>query len=75
MSPLDAAIAQQALERYDAALSRLKPQEREAVVSRLEFGLSYAELAEALGKPTAGAARLTVVRALTRLAEEMQRGR
>ena len=72
-SPLDAAIAQQALERYDAALGRLKPADREAVVSRLEFGLSYAELAEALGKPTANAARMTVVRALTRLAEEMQR--
>ena len=72
-SPLDAAIAQQALERYDAALGRLKPDEREAVVSRLEFGLSYAELAEALGKPTANAARMTVVRALERLADEMQR--
>jgi RNA polymerase sigma-70 factor (ECF subfamily) len=74
-SPLDAAIASQALERYDAALERLKPEEREAVVSRLEFGLSYAELAEALGKPTANAARMTVVRALTRLAREMQSGR
>jgi RNA polymerase sigma-70 factor (ECF subfamily) len=70
-SPLDAAIAQQALDRYEAALGRLKPEEREAVVSRLEFGLSYAELAEALGKPTANAARMTVVRALTRLAQEM----
>lgn len=71
-SPLDAAVAQQALERYDAALGRLKPEDREAIVSRLEFGLSYAELAEALGKPSANAARMTVVRALTRLAQEMQ---
>jgi RNA polymerase sigma-70 factor (ECF subfamily) len=74
-SPLDAAIAQQALDRYEAALARLRPEDREAVVSRLEFGLSYAELAEALGKPTANAARMTVVRALTRLADEMQRSR
>jgi RNA polymerase sigma-70 factor (ECF subfamily) len=73
-SPLDAAIAREALERYDAALERLRPEEREAVVSRLELGMSYAELAEALGKPTANAARMTVVRALTRLAREMQSG-
>jgi RNA polymerase sigma-70 factor (ECF subfamily) len=74
-SPLDAAMAQQALERYDEALARLKPEDREAVISRLEFGLSYAEVADALGKPSANAARMTVVRALTRLAEDMQRPR
>jgi RNA polymerase sigma-70 factor (ECF subfamily) len=72
-SPLDAAMAQQALDRYDAALTRLKPEDREAIVSRLEFGLSYAEVAETLGKPSANAARMTVVRALSRLAEDMQR--
>jgi RNA polymerase sigma-70 factor (ECF subfamily) len=71
-SPLDAAMAQQTLERYDAALERLDAGEREAVISRLEFGLSYAELAEALGKPTANAARMTVVRALSKLARDMQ---
>ena len=71
-SPLDAALAQESLERYDTALARLRPEEREAIVSRIEFGLSYAELAEALGKPSANAARMTVVRALTRLAREMQ---
>ena len=74
-SPLEAAIAQQALDRYDRALATLKPEERDAVVSRLEFGMSYAELAEALGKPSANAARMTVVRALTRLAEQMQQFR
>ena len=43
-------------------------------VSRVEFDLSYAELAEVLGKPSPDAARMTVVRALVRLAEEMRRG-
>jgi RNA polymerase sigma-70 factor (ECF subfamily) len=71
-SPLEAALANETLERYEQGLTRLKPDEREAVVSRLEFGLSYAEIAEALGKPTANAARMTVVRALARLAEEMR---
>ena len=72
-SPLERAIANQTLDRYEAGLQRLKPDEREAVVSRLEFGLSYAEIAEAIGKPTANAARMTVVRALVRLADEIKR--
>lgn len=70
-SPLEAAIAQDTMDRYDAALQRLKPEEREAVISRVEFDLSYAELAEVLGKPSPNAARMAVVRALLRLAEEM----
>jgi RNA polymerase sigma-70 factor (ECF subfamily) len=71
-SPLEAAITQETLNRYDAALQRLKPEEREAIVSRIELGLSYAEIAEVLGKPTANAARMTVVRAIMRLTEEMK---
>jgi RNA polymerase sigma factor (sigma-70 family) len=73
-SPLEAAIGAEALERYDAALSRLKNEEREAIIGRVELGLSFQELADALGKPTADAARKTAERALVRLAEEMKRG-
>ena len=50
-----------------------QPEEREAIVSRVEFDLSYAELADVLGKPSPDAARMTVVRALVRLAQEMNR--
>jgi RNA polymerase sigma-70 factor (ECF subfamily) len=74
-SPLEAAVAKQTLERYDAALQRLKPDEREAVVSRVEFNLTYAEIAEVMGKPTSDAARMLVVRSLVRLAEEMKKRR
>jgi RNA polymerase sigma-70 factor (ECF subfamily) len=70
-SPLEAAIGGQTLERYEAGLARLTEEEREAVVTRVEFGLSYAEVAEALGKPSADAARMAVVRALVKLAREM----
>jgi DNA-directed RNA polymerase specialized sigma24 family protein len=42
-------------------------------VSRVELGLSYAEIAEMLNKPSANAARMTVVRSIMRLAEEMKR--
>lgn len=74
-SPLEAAIGQELLDEYDAALTRLRPEERDAVVSRVEFDLSYAELADVLDKPSPDAARMAVVRALVRLAEEMHRAR
>src|SRR5687767_14961406 len=73
-SPLEAAIGAEAVERYDAALSRLKSEDREAIIGRVELGLSFNELAEALGKPSPDAARKTAERALVRLAEEMKRG-
>ena len=47
------------------------PDTRTAVVSRVELGLSYAEIASALEIPTANAARMFVARALVRLAREM----
>ena len=56
------------------ALERLTPQDREAIIGRVEMGYSYEELAEALGKPTADAARKAARRALVRLAEEMKSG-
>ena len=72
-SPLEELIGREALERYDAAMERLRPPDREAIIGRIELGLSYAELAAALGKPSAAAAHMAVRRALVRLAEEMAR--
>jgi RNA polymerase sigma-70 factor (ECF subfamily) len=72
-SPLEQAIGREAVERYEQALARLKAEEREAIIARVEMGYSYDELAEALGKPTADAARKAARRALVRLAEEMRR--
>lgn len=73
-SPLEDAIGREALENYERALARLKPDEREAIVARVELGCTYEELADALGKPTPDAARKAAQRALLRLAEEMKRG-
>jgi len=73
-SPLEQAIGHEAVDRYERALDRLKPEEREAIIARVEMGYSYEELAEALGKPTPDAARKAAQRALVRLAEEMKRG-
>jgi RNA polymerase sigma factor (sigma-70 family) len=73
-SPLEQAIGQESVERYERALERLTPQDREAIIARIEMGYSYEELAEALGKPTPDAARKAAQRALVRLVEEMKRG-
>jgi RNA polymerase sigma-70 factor (ECF subfamily) len=70
-SPLEEAIGQETLERYERALARLGSEEREAVIARIELGFSNPEIAELLGKPTANAARMTVQRAILRLAAEM----
>ena len=72
-SPLEEAIGREAVERYERALERLKPEDREAIVARVELGYSYDDLAQALNKPTADAARKSAERALVRLAEEMKR--
>lgn len=74
VSPLDAAIGQEAVDRYETALQRLDEEEREAIIARVELGMSFDEVAAALGKPTADAARKAVSRALLKLAGEMRRG-
>ena len=74
-SPLEQAIGREAVENYERALQRLRPEEREAIIARVELGYSYEALAEALAKPSVDAARKTAQRALLRLAEEMKVGR
>ena len=71
-SVVEQAIGREMLECYEQALLRLTDEQREAVVLRLECGLSYPEIAGAMGKPSANAARMLVVRALVPLAEAMR---
>jgi RNA polymerase sigma-70 factor (ECF subfamily) len=70
-SPLERAIGQQGFERYEAALQRLRPSDREAIVARIELQQSYEEVAIALGKPSAAAARMAVTRAVKNLVATM----
>lgn len=72
-SPLEIAIGRERLAKYERALARLRPSEREAIVARIELQYGYEELALALGKPTANAARVALKRAVARLLEEMNR--
>jgi RNA polymerase sigma-70 factor (ECF subfamily) len=73
-SPLEELIGHDAFDRYEAALAHLAPRDREAIVQRMELGMSHAEVAEALGLPSAEAARKAVSRALLRLAHGMRAG-
>jgi RNA polymerase sigma-70 factor (ECF subfamily) len=70
-SPLERAIGSEAVERYEQALQRLSPGERDAIIGRVEMGYDYQELAEMLGKPSSEAARKAAQRALVRLARRM----
>jgi RNA polymerase sigma factor (sigma-70 family) len=71
-SPLETAVGREALGRYEDALSKLTPADREIVIARVELGQSNEEIAQAFGKPSANAARMAVERALLRLAREMR---
>ncbi len=70
-SPLERAIGREAIERYEAALAKLRPIDREAIVARVELQQSYEEVALALQKPNANAARVAVARAVKNLVKTM----
>ena len=53
-SPLEFAIGTEAVERYEAALARLRPEEREAVIARVEMDQKFRGIAQGLGKPSRG---------------------
>ena len=70
-TPLEAAIGQEKLDCYERGLARLSTQHQEMVILRVEFGFTFAEVAEAVGAPSSNAARMAIARALVRLAEVM----
>jgi DNA-directed RNA polymerase specialized sigma24 family protein len=49
----------------------LRTSDRELIVARVELGLDYREIAELLDRPSVGAVRVAISRALLRLATEM----
>jgi RNA polymerase sigma-70 factor, ECF subfamily len=70
-SPEEDAIASELMDRYDAALERLKPEQREAIIARIELRLPWPEVATALEKPSVPAAQMAVRRSLVCLARDM----
>jgi RNA polymerase sigma-70 factor, ECF subfamily len=70
-SAVEETIGRETLDVYEAALMELTEDQRHAAILRLEFDLTYPEIAEAMGKPSANAARMLVVRALVLLSERL----
>jgi RNA polymerase sigma factor (sigma-70 family) len=70
-SPLDVAIGQETLDRYDRALEQLRPEDRDLIIARIEMGLSNEEMRVMFEKPSAAAVHMALSRALIKLAEEM----
>jgi RNA polymerase sigma-70 factor (ECF subfamily) len=66
-SPLEAAIQEEAYQRYREALQHLRPRDREMVVARVEVQWSIAEIAQRFSMPSIEAARVAVSRSLKRL--------
>jgi RNA polymerase sigma-70 factor, ECF subfamily len=72
-SPEDEAAAVELFEAYEAALLRLREEDREVIALRVDLELPYREIARITGKPSQDAAQMAVSRALVRLAREMGR--
>lgn len=70
-SALEHAIGSETVDAYEQALETLTPAQREAVILRLEFDLSFPEIAAETGASSADAARMLVSRALVALARAM----
>jgi len=71
-SPFEVTIGRELAARYESAYARLGPDDQEAIFLRLELHYDYREIAAALDKPSANAARMAVSRGLVRLAREMR---
>lgn len=61
------------LAAYERGLAEITPEQRDAVVLRVEFGMSFQEIADELGLPSANAARMRVARGLAELSGRMPR--
>jgi len=73
LSPLEAVIMREHVDRFLAALQQLKAADRQLVVWRVEFGYDVEEIAARSGKSKA-AAGMAVSRAMARLATALGHG-
>lgn len=74
-SPLESALGRDLLDRYEAAFAMLGEEQQEAVFMRVEMGLGYEAIAEAMEKNSANTARMIVARAVAQLAAMMEEPR
>jgi RNA polymerase sigma-70 factor (ECF subfamily) len=71
-SPLEQTLQNETYARYRAAMSGLKPRERELVIARVEAQWTAPEIAEHFGFSTVDGARMAVTRAMQRLSAAMK---
>jgi len=67
----DQVAAGETIEAYERALETLQERQRQAIILRVEFGLTFPEIAAELDIASANAARMQVSRGLVKIAEEM----
>lgn len=72
-SPAVRTLGRELFDRFEDALSSLSEEQRLGVILRIEFGFSHQQVAEALEKTSAEAARSMVARALASVALKMGR--
>ena len=70
-SPLDEAMAEETWRRYEQALGGFSEEDRALLAARVDFGMSYRDIAEMTGKPSEDAARMAVSRLLAKVARAM----
>ncbi len=71
-SVVEELVGSEVMDAYEGALTKLGEEKRLAIMMRIEFGMSYQEIADELQRSSANGTRMLIVRALTELAEVMQ---
>jgi RNA polymerase sigma factor (sigma-70 family) len=71
-SPHEEAVANEDRKIFEMALQMLSDGDRDLIIGRVEWGLDYATLSEAVGRKSADAARVATARAARKLAGHMQ---
>lgn len=73
ISLVEQILGNETLEAYEQALSKLPHDKRIAVIMRLEFEMSYQEIADELGERSANSTRMMIARAVNDVGEAMAR--
>lgn len=71
LSVVEETVGAEMMQRYERALAKLPETKRLAVMMRVEFDMSFPEIADELEQPSANSTRMMVGRALSDLADMM----
>ncbi|MEM9409345.1 MAG: sigma-70 family RNA polymerase sigma factor [Acidobacteriota bacterium] len=71
-SVVDRLVSEETLASYESALEQLPLGQRQAVILRVEFGMSFPEIAVELDESSADSVRMKVSRGLAKIARTME---